>query len=55
MGRRVCKEGEIVEEAHSIAHKVHGWGQRKKQGEKERIPGKSAGQVWMLNIKEAKQ
>lgn len=42
MGRRVCKEGETVEEAHRIAHKARGRGQRKRHREQERILVRSA-------------
>lgn len=45
MGRRVCKEGDIVEEAHRIAHIVHGEGQRRKQREEERMVVRSAGRL----------
>lgn len=43
MGRRVCKEGGIAEEAHSIAHKVHGGEEEREDGGEEEEDGGSDG------------
>lgn len=48
MGRRVCKEGEIVEKAHCAGAEEQG-------GEAERMVIRSAGQEWLQNIKLRKQ